>query len=478
MAGQRSAWGGSLSIRDTLRPMSERYDAIVIGTGQAGPSLAAKLAAAGRRTAVVERRHFGGTCVNTGCTPTKAMVASARAIHLARRGAEFGFRVSGPITADMARIRARKDEVLGPSKTGVESWMKGLDGVTVYEGHARFVGPRTVSVNDGQLEAEQVFINVGGRAVVPDLSQGEPVPVLTNTSILELDDVPRHLVVVGGSYIGLEFAQMFRRFGSEVTVIERGPRLMPREDEDVSAGVQAVLEAEGVRFRVSASCISLRQTAHGVSAGVDCTSGAPDVEGSHVLLAVGRRPNTDDLGLDVAGVATDERGFIVVDETGRTSADGVWAMGDCNGRGAFTHTAYNDFEIVAADVLGETPRRIADRIACYALYTDPPVGRIGMTLAEARASGRRILVAERPMTKVSRAREMGETHGFMRALIDADTERILGAVVFGVGGDEVAHSLLDVMYADAPYTTIARAVHIHPTVSELVPTMLQDLRPL
>ncbi len=458
--------------------MSTPYDAIVIGTGQAGPSLAARLAKAGRKTAVIERGRFGGTCVNVGCIPTKTLVASARAIHMARRGDEFGFTTGGDVQVDLARVMARKDAIVRQSNEGVEGWMKGTPNITVYEGHGRFTGAHTVEVNGETLDAEQIFINVGGRAAVPDMSGGREVPYLTNTSILKLDVVPEHLIVVGGSYIGLEFAQIFRRFGSRVTVIEQGDRVISREDADVSSTLQQVLEGEGIAFRLNASCIALRPAPGGVTVGVDCTNGAPEVAGSHVLMAVGRRPNTDDLGLDVAGIATDVRGFVTVDDQCRTSVPGVWALGDCNGRGAFTHTSYNDFEIVAGNLLDNDPRNITDRNVCYALYTDPAVGRVGMTLGEARESGRRVLVAYRPMTKVSRAREMNETQGFMRALIDADTERLLGAVVFGAGGDEIVHSLLDIMYADVSYKTIARAVHIHPTISELIPTMLQELKPL
>ncbi len=457
--------------------MPTRYDAIVIGTGQAGPPLAARLAAEGRRTAVIERLRFGGTCVNNGCIPTKTLVASARAIHVARRGAEFGFS-AGAVRTDMTRVKARKDAIVRQSREGIEKWLKGTNGIRVYEGHGRFEGPHTVRVDHDVLEAEQIFVNVGARAFVPDMPGVHDVPYLTNSNIMDVDTVPEHLIIVGGSYIGLEFAQIYRRLGSQVTVIERAPRLIGREDEDVSAGLQRVLEGEGISFRLNASCISLARGARGVNVGMDCANGAPEVEGSHVLLAVGRRPNTDDLGLEHAGIAANERGFITVDDQCRTNVPGVWAIGECNGRGAFTHTSYNDYEIVAANLFDDDPRRITDRIICYALYTDPPVGRAGMTLAEARASGREVLVAQRAMEKVSRAREMSETHGFMRVLIDAETKTFIGAVVFGHGGDEIIHTLLDAMYAKAPYTTISRAVHIHPTISELLPTMLKDLKPL
>ncbi len=458
--------------------MSIRYDAIVIGTGQAGPSLAVRLANSGRKTAVLERKRFGGTCVNVGCIPTKTLVASARAIHMARRGAEFGFTTGGAVKVDMKRVRARKDAVVRQSNEGVEKWLRNTPNLTVYDGHGRFESGHTVRVNDDVLEADQIFINVGARATAPALPGLADVPWLTNVGMMSLETLPDHLVVVGGSYIGLEFAQMYRRFGSQVTVIEKGDRLIAREDEDVSTTLQQVLEAEGIAFRLNASCIGLRRTAAGVGVGVDCTRGRPEIEGSHILLAVGRRPNTDDLGLREAGIAVDERGFVRVDEQCRTNVPGIWALGECNGRGAFTHTAYNDFEVVAANLFDRDPRRLSDRIPCYALYTDPPVGRVGLTTAEARASGKKVLVGYRAMTAVARAREMSETSGFMRVLVDADSQLILGAVVFGAGGDEIVHSLIDVACARVPYTVISRAMHIHPTISELIPTLLQDLRPL
>jgi pyruvate/2-oxoglutarate dehydrogenase complex dihydrolipoamide dehydrogenase (E3) component len=469
---RRSGMAGRLS------DVTVRYDAIVIGTGQAGPSLAARLSKEGRRVAILERSRFGGTCVNTGCIPTKALVASARAMHVARRGAEFGFSTGGTLTVDMPRVKNRMDAIVGQSTSGIERWLTADPNITVYRGQGRFTGPRTVVVNDEVLEADQVFINVGGRAVVPAMPGVDEVPFLTNTSILALDTVPEHLAIVGGSYIGLEFAQIFRRFGSRVTVIEKGPRLIAREDDDVSSTLQQVLEEEGIAFRLNAACIGLRRTARGATVDVDCSQDPQGIDATHVLLAVGRRPNTDDLGLEAAGVATDARGFVVVDDQCRTNVEGVWALGECNGHGAFTHTAYHDYEVVASALFDAEPRGISDRITCYALFTDPPVGRAGMTLHEARASGRRLLMAHRPMHRIGRAKEMSETSGFMRAIVDADSERILGAVIFGAGGDEIIHSLLDVMYADAPYTVVARAVHIHPTITELIPTLLQHLKPL
>ena len=452
------------------------YDAIVIGTGQAGPSLARRLAASGMQVAIIERKLFGGTCVNTGCIPTKTMVASAYAAHMARRVGEFGID-AGPVTVDMKRVKARKDAISGQSRTGVESSLKNLPNCTVYEGHARFESPREVSVGDARLTAPRIFINTGGRASVPPLQGIGEVPYLTNSSMMDVDFLPRHLIVIGGSYIGLEFGQMFRRFGSEVTIVEMGPRLVQREDEDVSAAIKDILEAEGIKIRLNARCIRLSRHGEEIHAHVDCTDSEPEVSGSHLLLAVGRRPNTDDLGLDKAGIATDERGNIVVDDQLRTNVEGIWALGDCNGKGGFTHTSYNDFEIAAANLLDNDPRRVSDRIVAYALYIDPPLGRAGLTQAEAAKNGRRVLIGKRPMTKVSRAVEKGETQGFMKIVVDAETKRILGAAILGTGGDEAIHSILDVMYAKQPYTLIQRAVHIHPTVSELIPTMLGDLKP-
>ena len=458
--------------------MTKNFDAIVIGAGQAGPSLATRLAQAGRKVAMIERKLFGGTCVNTGCTPTKAMVASAYAARMAHRAAEYGITIDGPVGIDLKTVMARKDAIVAKSRDGVEGWLRGTENCTVFTGHARFESATEVRVSDDLLKADQIFLNVGGRASVPPLDGVDKVKFLTNTSILELKELPRHLVIIGGSYVGIEFGQIFRRFGSEVTVVEMGPRLVQHEDEDVSAAVKDVLEKEGIHIRLHAECIRLHQHGEDVMVGVDCHEGEPEILGSHLLLAVGRVPNTDDLGLDKAGVAIDKKGYVVVDDQLRTSVPGIWAMGDCNGKGAFTHTAYNDYEIVAANLLENDPRRVSDRLTCYALYTDPPLGRVGMTETEVRRTGRPALIGTRPMTKVARALEKGESEGFMKVLVDAETKLILGASILGVGGDEAIHCILDVMYARAPYTTIQRAVHIHPTVSELIPTMLGDLKPL
>ncbi|HDR9072587.1 mercuric reductase [Burkholderia vietnamiensis] len=457
--------------------MTQHFDAIVIGTGQAGPPLAARLAGAGMKVAIVERGRFGGTCVNTGCIPTKTLIASAYAAHLARRAHEYGVS-AGPVSVDMKAVKARKDAIAGRSNHGVEQWVRGLDHTTVLQGHARFEQADTVRVGDALLQAERIFINVGGRAQIPPIPGLDTVPYLTNSTMMDVDFVPEHLVIVGGSYIGLEFGQMYRRFGARVTIVEKGPRLIQREDDDVSQAVQEILAGEGIDVQLGANCLRARRDGERVVVGLDCDGGGREVAGSHLLLAVGRVPNTDDLGLERAGVATDSRGYITVDEQLRTNVPGIWALGDCNGRGAFTHTAYNDYEIVAANLLDDDPRKVSDRIPAYALYIDPPLGRVGMTLAQAKQSGRRLLVGTRPMTRVGRAVEKGESLGFMKVIVDADDHALLGASILGVTGDEVVHGLLDVMAARAPYTTISRAMHIHPTVSELVPTLLQDLHPV
>jgi pyruvate/2-oxoglutarate dehydrogenase complex dihydrolipoamide dehydrogenase (E3) component len=458
--------------------MATTYDAIVIGTGQAGPSLAVRLAGAGMKTAIIERKRFGGTCVNNGCIPTKTLVANARAAHMTRRAGEYGVMIDSSISVDMKKVKERKDAVVRQSNEGLEKWLKGTDNLTVYEGHAMFEAAHRVRVGDELLEASKIFINVGGRASTPPLPGLDQVAYFNNSTMMEVDFLPEHLIVVGGSYVGLEFAQMYRRFGSEVTIVEMGPRLIQREDQDVSEAIQTILESEGIKLRLSAECIALERRGAKVAVNVDCSSGEKTVVGSHVLLAVGRVPNTGDLGLENAGIALDPRGYIQVDDQLRTNVHGVYALGDCNGRGAFTHTAYNDYEIVAANLLEDDQRRVSDRITAYALYTDPPLGRAGMTESEVRKSGRKGLIGKRPMARVGRAVEKGETHGFMKVLIDAETKAILGASLLGIECDEVIHSILDVMYAKAPYTVIQRAMHIHPTVTELIPTMLGELKPL
>jgi pyruvate/2-oxoglutarate dehydrogenase complex dihydrolipoamide dehydrogenase (E3) component len=454
------------------------FDAIVIGTGQAGPALAHRLAGAGQRVTIIERHRFGGTCVNTGCTPTKTLVASAYAAHMARRADEYGVSIGGPITIDMKKVKARRDYVLGFSTRGVERGLRENPGIAVYAGHGRFLSPREVAVGDEILSAAQIFINVGGRAAVPDIPGLEDAGYFTNSTLLDVDFVPPRLIVIGGSYIGLEFAQIFRRFGSDVTVLEMAPRLIAREDEDTSRAVAGILEAEGIAIHAGVRDLKVDKRGHEITISFAGASGSGKATGSHILVAVGRRPNTDDLGLDKAGVATDKRGFIEVDDQLRTNVPGIWALGDCNGKGAFTHTSWNDFEIVAANLLDNDPRRVSDRITAYNLYTDPPLGRVGLTEAEVRKSGRPALMATMAMEDVSRAFEKGETQGFMKILVDRDSKQILGASILGVGGDEVIHSIIDLMYAKAPYKVMQRAMHIHPTVSELLPTMLGDLKPL
>ncbi len=452
------------------------YDAIVIGTGQAGPALARRMAASGMQVAIIERGRFGGTCVNTGCTPTKALVASAYAAHIARRGDDYGFS-AGEIKMDMKRVKARKDQIVGQSNRGVERSLKNLENCRVYEGHARFISAREVEVGKEVLSSDRIFINVGGRAAVPEIPGLDEVDYLTNSSMMDIDFLPPHLLVIGGSYIGLEFGQMYRRFGSDVTIIELGSRLTPREDEDVSEAIAGFLTKEGITVRLKADCLSARKQGGDIVLTVDC-EGTSEIRGSHLLVATGRRPNTDDLGLERTGVQQDARGYITVDDELRTNIPGIWALGDCNGRGAFTHTAWNDYEIVAANLLDGEHRQLRDRITAYALYTDPPLGRAGMTEAEVRKSGRRALVGKIAMEDVSRAWERSETEGFMKMLIDADSKEILGASFLGVGGDEVIHCVLDTMYAKAPYTVIERAMHIHPTVAEFIPSLLGDLAPL
>jgi pyruvate/2-oxoglutarate dehydrogenase complex dihydrolipoamide dehydrogenase (E3) component len=457
--------------------MAEIYDAIVIGAGQAGPALAARLDKEGLKTAFIERKLLGGTCVNTGCIPTKTLVASARAIHMARRGEEYGF-AAGRLRVDMGAVKRRKDGVVRQSTEGLAKWIAGMKNVELIRGHARFSAPRTIAVEGRSLSAARIFLDVGARASIPDMPGVHDVPFLTNSTMMDVDFAPRHLVIVGGSYIGLEFAQMYRRFGSKVTVVEMAPKLLGREDDDVAEEIRAILEREGVEIRTGAKCLALKKSGDRVSLRLSCEDGPPSARGTHVLLAVGRRPNTHDLGLTEAGVEVDERGFIRVDDELRTSAEGVWALGEANGRGAFTHTSYNDYEIVAGNLFDRDRRRVSDRILAYALFIDPPLGRAGMNEAEAKKSGKRVLAAKMPMTRVGRAREAGETQGFMKVLVDADSKELLGAALLGLNADEIVHSLLDIMYARKPYTTIQRAVHIHPTVTELIPTLLGTLKPL
>ncbi|HEX4366663.1 MAG TPA: FAD-containing oxidoreductase [Rhodopila sp.] len=451
------------------------YDAIIIGTGQAGPSLAFRLAKDGQRVAIIERGRFGGTCVNTGCTPTKALVASAYAAHLVRRAGEYGVTIGGVATIDMKQVKARKDAIVAASRDGLEASLRQTQGITVVQGHGRFVSAGDVAVGGETLRAPRVFINVGGRPVVPPIVGLDAVPYLTSSTILDLDTVPEHLVVIGGSYVGLEFAQIYRRFGSAVTVIEAAPRLIGREDSEVSDAVRDILEAEGIEVRLGTKTTGV---APGIHVGIENAGGPGSITASHLLIATGRRPNTDDLGLETTGVAVDSHGYIQVDDRLRTGTPGIWAIGECNGRGAFTHTAYNDFEIVADTLLDGGSRRVTDRINAYALFIDPPLGRVGMNEREAVAAGHKVLVGSVKMTRVSRAIEKGETAGLMKIIVADDTKEILGAAILGVGGDEAVHSILDLMYAKAPYPILQRVVHIHPTVSEFIPVLVGTLRPV
>ncbi len=459
--------------------MNHQYDAIVIGGGQAGPSLAARFAGAGKSVAIIERHLFGGTCVNAGCTPTKTLIASARIAYDARRAHDYGIELpTAGVAVNMPAVQARKKRIVDAAKTGLENWIRGLQNCTVYKGHARFESARSVNVGGQVLTSEQIFINVGGRPRIPAFPGIDRVAFLTSTSLLELEELPAHLIIVGGSYVGLEFAQMYRRFGSEVTVIEKEARILSHEDPEVCGAIQSALEAEGIEVRLEAECIQLAHDSRSVTANVHCSVGSPQVTGSHVLIAVGRMPNTDDLGLEKAGVETDHAGFIKVDDELRTNVSGIWALGDCNGKGAFTHTAYNDYEIVATNLLeGKSRRRLSDRIPCYALFVDPPLGRVGLTERDALAQGHAIRAGSRPMTRVARAIEKGETRGLMKVVVDARTNLILGAAILGVGADEAIHSIIDIMAAKVPYTTLQNTVHIHPTVSELIPTVLGELGP-
>jgi pyruvate/2-oxoglutarate dehydrogenase complex dihydrolipoamide dehydrogenase (E3) component len=458
--------------------MAEQFDAIIIGAGQSGPFLAARLADAGRTVALVERDHLGGTCVNDGCTPTKTMVASARAAWNARHAAEFGVVVKGPVTVDMAAVKARKDKVVAASVNGLTDWLGGLRTLKYFKGEGSFVSPNQVKVGRRVLTAPQIFINTGATASVPDWPGIKSVPHLTNTSMMGLDTLPGHLIIVGASYIGLEFAQMYARFGAKVTVIERGPRPASREDTDISDAIRGILEAEGVTFMFDTTVEAVAKAGHGVLLSLKCGDRLASVEGTHLLVALGRHPNTAALNLAAAGLETDERGFIPVDDNLRTKVPGIWAMGDINGRGAFTHTSYNEFEIVADNVLDNGKRSLAGRIPVYGLFIDPPLGRIGMSETEVRKSDRKALMATMSMARVSRAKERGETQGLMKVLVDAKSKQILGASILGIGGDEVVQSLLQLMAAGTPYTTMMHTMHIHPTVTELLPTLLADLKPL
>ena len=457
--------------------MIEHFDAIIIGAGQAGPSLAEQYDRAGRSVAIVERGQLGGTCVNVGCMPTKAWVASAYAAFRARSSSAFGVCLPGNVTVDMRAIKARKDAIVSIARERVANWIASLPNCRLIHGHARFEGPKTLNVDGTTITGEHIFVNVGGRAAIPRLPGLDTVPFLTSSSILQLDILPAHLLIIGGSYIGLEFAQMFRRFGSEVTLIERSPRLLPHEDEDVSAAVLEIVTGEGIRVLTSAPCMRLSANKGEIAVSLDSRSNERNLAGSHVLMAVGRRPNTDDLGLHEAGLAADADGYIQVDDFLQTNVKGVWAIGECNGHSAFTHSAYNDFQIVAENALRGGNRRVSTRTSCHGLFIDPPLGRAGMTEKQARDSGREVRISKRPMSRVGRAIEQGETRGFMKVIVDADSDRILGGAILGLNGDEAIHCIIDTIASGLPYTALRDTMHIHPTVSELIPTLLTDLDP-
>lgn len=458
--------------------MSEPFDAIIIGAGQAGPFLAARLAAAGQKTALIERTHLGGTCVNDGCTPTKTLVASARAAWLARHASAWGVKVEGHVSVDMKAVKARKDGVVNASRKRLTDWLANHAKLEILRGTAKFTAPNAVIVGKRSLTAPKIFINTGTAPNTPDWPGLSSVPYFTNTTIMDIETLPDHLVIAGAGPAGLEFAQIYARFGAKVTVIDRGPRLARREDADIAAAMRAILAADGVSFLFHTHVESVVKAGHGVLLSLNTEGRRASVEASHLLLALGRIPNSADLGLEAAGLAVDEHGYIPVDAHLRTVQPGIWAMGDINGRGAFTHTAYNDFEIVADNLLDNGNRSIADRIPVHGLFIDPPLGRIGMSEDEARASGKKVLMATMPMSRVSRAHERGETQGLMKVLVDASTKRVLGAAILGIGGDEVVQALLQVMAGDLPYTVMQQAMPIHPTVSELLPTLLSDLKPL
>ncbi|ALM06515.1 mercuric reductase [Sediminicola sp. YIK13] len=455
----------------------KKFDVIIIGSGQAGTPLAFKLAGIGKEVAFIEKEHFGGTCLNTGCTPTKAYVASARRMFDTKNGEEFGIHIPAGARTDLAKVKKRKDDLIKGSVEGIKKGIKDNEHITHIAGTASFIGEKTMEVNGEEITAEEIYINVGGRPRMPE--EYKAVGPLNNQSILELTELPEHLVIVGGSYIGLEFGQMFKRFGCEVTIVEKNSAIISREDDDISASIQKTLENEGVKFRLNATCMGAKKLDDGqICVNVNCDQGEPQVIGTHVLLAIGRVPNTDLLNLEKAGIKTDEKGFIKVNDYLETNVPGIYALGDCNGEGAFTHTAYNDFEIIANHKLEGGNRKVSDRILTYGLFVDPPLGRAGMTLSQAKKTGKKLLVGKREMSKIARAKEKGETDGFMRVVVDAETMQIMGASILGVGGDEVVSGILNIMTAKQPYTVIRDSVQIHPTVSELIPTLLEGLKPM
>ena len=450
----------------------KNFDYIIIGSGQAGVPLAFSLSKKGT-VAIVEKSFLGGTCVNNGCIPTKAYVASARRMWDAFHGDALGIEIPDGTKANLEKIKARKDKLVHESRFGIEKSLTSNENITLYKAEAYFLSDYVVQVGDTAITAKKIFINVGARAVVPQAYAG--VPFYTNENILEIKDIPKHLIIIGGSYIGLEFGQIFRRFGSEVTIIESHEKLIAKEDDTVCDAVAEILKIEGIQLVFNAKEIAaIENNQDGITVTIDKS----EIKGSHLLLAVGRSPNTDTLRIENTHIEVDEKNYIKVNDYCQTNVEGIFAIGDCNGKGAFTHTSYNDFQIVESFLLSKKERKISDRITTYGLFIDPPLGRIGMTKTEALEKGYEVLVAHRPMTKVGRAKEKGESLGFMEAVIDAKTNLFLGACVLGVGGDEIINGITNLMYGKQPYTVFRDAVHIHPTVSELIPTMLETLKPI
>ena len=450
----------------------KKFDYIIIGSGQAGIPLAFSLSKEGT-VAIIEKSFLGGTCVNNGCIPTKAYVASARRVWDAFHGDDLGVEIPKGTKANLKKIKERKDELVNESRSNIERAIKRDEKITLYHGEAHFLSNYEVKVGDTILTAKKIFINVGARAVVPE--EYREVPFYTNENILEITSIPKHLIIIGGSYIGLEFAQIFRRFGSEVTIIERNKQLINREDQTVTDVVAEIMKTEGVNLVFNAKDISVKENE---KKSIILKTGTKEINGTHLLLAIGRVPNNDTLQLQNTTIKLDDKKYIKVNNYCQTNVDGIFAIGDCNGQGAFTHTAYNDFQIVRSFLFKKKERKISDRITTYGLFIDPPLGRIGMTKKEALEKGCEILVGYRPMTKVNRAKEKAETLGFMEAVIDAKTDLFLGACVLGVGGDEIINGITNLMYAKKPYTVLRDSIHIHPTVSELIPTMLEDLKPI
>jgi pyruvate/2-oxoglutarate dehydrogenase complex dihydrolipoamide dehydrogenase (E3) component len=454
-----------------------KYDAIVIGSGQAGNPLCQKLADHGWTVALIEKEHLGGTCINTGCTPTKTMIASAQVAHYARNADKWGVR-AGEVSVDLPKIVARKDEIVGQWRSGQERKVQQRKNLHLYRGHARFVGPHRLHVGDQELESERTFINTGTRVDVPRLEGLDGIDYLTNASIMQLREVPDHLLVLGGGYIGLEFGQMFRRFGSQVTVIHRSEHILPREDLDITQELQKALEGEGIRFVLNARTTRVEKQDGQVVLRLEAGVGSETVRGSHLLVATGRRPNTDELGLENVGVQLTSQGFVQVNNWLETNAPGIWALGDVKGGPAFTHISYNDFQIVYANLIEGKRLTTDNRLVPYSVFTDPQLGRVGLTEKEARATGRRLKIGKIPMSWVARAIERDETAGLMKLVVDADTDRILGAAILSTEGGELVQILGAVMLAGAPYTLLKGAIYIHPTLAEGFWTLMEEVKPV